>query len=573
MLEGCFSESNLKFKLEFCFIFQPVRSPTPPENLLAVFDTRNDTTQAGLSQQDAEHGGARAKTYRNKENRNKNSAKKKNGIVVRNEEKAGDQQHKSNDVTAGWEPSLQFKRYNDDDDDLNSSETTCRKVINQSKQRKQNMNKNMMKNHSDLTLQSNTDNNDSLMNMVRIPLPAGLDPVSNPRNISNIYVKNVNNLEQGADNDLETDFYSVHHKDKSNRSGNSSQRLQENPNVTHIHNNLWEGGQIKDKNRGNTGLQQIRLDQQAKNTMSVVENLPVNDKNTKVLTVDDNNTTVLKLANTINLHRTASDSGLNTSIVVPYEQSGSTDNLMQLNSPSTGSSPHSLVSYFNTSPTASLTNSLVTEPLHFSDSLPSNLSSNVLFGDGISNDYIIAQRLQQQFDREHKEMQRLRQYDETPYRVTEGYNFADTATENCTLDYITANEYQTLNDSLTNNIAPVYDPREDERQAESQNAIYIPCENRVQNVIEDEDRTGGPEENTEIERDRVSPETRESHQLQNDEQYPTSNCPGETFYIPYSDGEGKIQNTMSSMLYVLVFSHYPRVPTIKKVTDYNNQYR
>ncbi|XP_060553995.1 uncharacterized protein LOC132715041 [Ruditapes philippinarum] len=547
---------------------QPVLRPqSPPENLLAVFDTRNDQHQ---QEHDPDNGGARAKTHRNKENRNKNSSKKRNGFVASNVEKTSDLQFRTRDQTAGWEPSLQLKRYSDDDDGKNS-DTTYRKVINQSKQRKQHINKTMMKSQNEDVHGSNDSSSDSLINVARMPLPAGLDPVCNPRNISNIYVKNTNNSDQGGDidigNDLETDFYSVHHKD-SNRQGNTSLKLYEDSNVKHIHNNLWEG-QNKDKNRGNPNIAHIRLDQPGKGTVQLVKNI-----------ADGDNTTVVKLANPVPLHRASSDSGLNTSIVVPYELSGSADSLMQLNgaSASAGSSPHNLVSSFNNSPTTSLTNSLMTSPLHFSDSLPSNLSSNILFGDGttISNDYLLAQRLQQQFDQEDEERQRRRRnhnghietsYDadaERDYSISNNPNI-----ENRTLDYITANEYQTLNDSLANDIAPVYDVRSEEAIQGSNRTFYIPCENRVLNRVENQEETRGEDEggdNQAVERNRAgaiparaSPATRLTRQLQNDEQYPTLSCPSEPshsqrepVYIPYDEDAGRIVQPEPALLNSLV---------------------
>ncbi|XP_045194557.2 uncharacterized protein LOC123550187 [Mercenaria mercenaria] len=529
-------------------VFQPVtRSSSPPEALLAVFDASSDQVQSHstVSRQELGNGGARAKTTKNKENRNKNSAIKRNGFVVNanNEDRSRRVQSQNKTFSPDWEPHLQLKRY-DDEDDLTGSDTTCRKVVNQSKQRKQNINKNAMKNQTVRVPQSGNINNDSLMSLASIPLPAGLDPVSNPRNIDHIYLKNVTNPQQNREvapeNDLETDFFSVHHKDNS-KVQNASQKILDKPNISQIHNNLWDE-QNKEKNRGNQNITHIRMDQPRNNTVQVVQNMP-----------QERSTTVLKLTNPLSLPRALSDSGLKNAsipVVVPYELSSSADNLMQMNSTSAsaGSSPHSLVSTvsFNTSPTSTLANSLITDPLNLSDSLSSNLSSNILFGDGVSNDYLYAQKLQQEYDRENEALQRRRQYDILPdqraYLIPAEEHFnqqlshipAPSAGDQYnSQDFITANEYQVMNDSLTNDIEPVYDPQEDDRVPQNHDPIYIPLESEVETVQETEEDV---EENARPGRSEVVI----PQQIQADEQYPETFPSREPIVVRYDEGSDRI---------------------------------
>lgn len=461
-------------------VFEPSNGPVQPQNA-----TRQ------------EHGGARAKTTKNKENKNKNTVLKRS-VVNESGCNEGRLRHSQSPSKTGWEPELRLKQYRNEDDETGSS-LTNKKVLNQSKQKKQNINRNAaMSQYQTVpsTALKDTDS-DSLLSYASIPLPAGLDPVSNPRNIDHIYIKNSSSGQQDRDivDDIETDFYSVHHVGKdTNKAQNTSPKVLETSNIQHIHNDLWEG-KNKERDKANKNVTRIVLDQSRNKAVHVIQN----DLDIESVP-QDSNRTLLKLPNNLSLPRPSSDSRLESrSIVVPYEHHDMGENRLQMSrvSASAGSSPQSVVSTisFTTSPTSTLTNSL-----NFSDSLPSDLTSNVLFGDGVSNDYLYAQKLQRKYDQEHELLQRQRQYDIPPdsrryvIPAEEHFNLhtpqvtSQNNDEEClnTTDFTTAVEFQTLNDSLTTDITPVYDPGEDEIPVHTGESFYIPYENSAEHQAETE---------------------------------------------------------------------------------------
>lgn len=486
-------------------MLQPVtseqtRSSASSEVLMDVFEPSNGPIQPHQITTRQEHGGARAKTTKNKENKNKNSVLKRS-VVNESGCNEGRLRRSQSPSKTNWEPELRFKQYRNEDDETSSS-LTNKKVVNQSKQKKQNINRNAAMSQYQTVASTALRDSDSLLSFASIPLPAGLDPVSNPRNIDHFYIKNSSNGQQNRDieDDIETDFYSVHHVGKdSNKAQNSSPKVLETSSIQHIHNDLWEG-KNKERDKGNKNVTHIILDQSRNNAVHVIQN----DLDIESVP-QDSNRTLLKLPNNLSLPRPSSDPRLEShSIVVPYEHNNTGDNSLQMSrvSASAGSSPQSVVSTisFTTSPTSTLTNSLMQDSLNFSDSLPSNLSSNVLFGDGVSNDYLFAQKLQQQYDREHELLQRQRQYDIPPnnrrYVIPgeEHFNLhtpqvtSQNNDEEClnTTDFTTAVEFQTLNDSLTTNITPVYDPGDDEIPVHTGESFYIPLENPPEHQTETE---------------------------------------------------------------------------------------
>lgn len=510
------------------------QSTIPQGNFAAVFEPGSN-----MSRQEDGYRGARAKTIKNKENRNKSFADKKSNLVNGNSEEHVASQLPPKQLKPNWQPRLRLKRYDDDDAD-----TTNRKVV----QKKQLLNKTVVKNETAPLTPAHPSEFDSLLTYRSIPLPAGLDPVANPHNIDRIYIKR-SNCDDIGEVDLETDYISVHHLNKDNCTvPTSSQTILETPNICQIRNDLWDG-QTKDNNKGNGNVAHIRLDPSRNNTIQVIDNdLDINSLQ------QERSMTVLKLTNPLSV------SGASTSIVVPYQDSMLTENSLQI-SGTPIASPFNTVP-FNTSPTPAFTN---TNPnlLSFGESLPSGLSSSVLFGDGLTvgSDYVFAQKLQQKFDREHQAMQCQMQHsiplDDGQELPPVEEHFDDHVSlvppqgaqdELNSLDYNTANEFPILIDSLTNDIEPVYDPREeDELFVQTPQEIYIPLDSLAETENNWDECVGSATA------DVVIP-----HIVESGKAYPETQSPSEHILVRYEDGNGKFIFIQRVRMHCMYYHYYPQ---------------
>lgn len=504
--------------------FHPVYEPVP---IHGPSPSRREPTDTG----------ARAKVLKNKENKSKNSTKRAQ-IVKNGENKVIPPQFRPCDRTSVWEPVLQVKQYGADDD-----ETSLLKPVNASRQKRQNKNRNAPKSKSaPLMSTSSVSSDNDFLSLDSIPLPAHL----NPKDVKHhVYIKRINNVQNGIvpqNGELEIPHSS--HRENKNDNALSVNTIQPS-NIYSIHNNLWEG-QRKVKKQSNEDNISVHFSPSNNQAVHVVNNDIEMDM--------ESQQSGFNIPNPRHLSGANSGSRLDNPIVLQYETEAQNQHALRMENipcntqPATCDNVHAL-NFDSTS--SSVPNALVDE---FSDSLPSNMSSNILFGDGLNNDFLFAQQLQRKYDRENEEIQRNRQFNvptnvhtfsEQPLNRQRNLITQPSPSENIepsedanipvneslnTLDFVTA--FHSFDDGLNNGRGSVYAPGDIENPSQHSEPIVIPFENqRDTNEAEHDEQT-----------ERVSEPivvTIPYDRIQNDELYPETVSVRGNIHIPQNEGNLK----------------------------------
>ncbi|KAL4218841.1 E3 ubiquitin-protein ligase rnf6 [Mactra antiquata] len=516
-------------------------SQTADEIIQPVYEPISFIESNNVRREPTEDMGARAKTLKNKENKTKNGTKNvKNG-----ERKVVPGKFRMHNIPPNppdWQPVLQQKQY---DNSLDEDETALLKPVNNNRHTRRIKNHNTQKSRSAPLTSSSTNSfsDNEMLSLDSIPLPAGLNPNIVQSDFQNrIYIKQSNSAQPKVQNSNSDQIQCLSQENQDNDDINVA-RANHPQNVT-VYNNLWDRPprgkkQAKEENTG-TGISVPYLN--PLNNLAAVH-VVNNDPEANM----DAQHSEINLSNRRPLGRTNSRSRLDHPIIVPYESDTQTEHTLNI----TQTSPCNDIQTvnFNSSPN-SLTNSLVVG--EFQNSSLSNISSNVLFGEGNSlddQDFLLAQELQLKYDREDEEL-RQRHFDmpttvhrfDVPERSSvnkqknllthrphceksEQSAFDNTSPSshdiNCTSDLMTAfpsNE-------------PVYVP--DDNSNQSPDTIVITFENErttTNNVSPSEEgRVNEPLVVT-IPLEPISP------RLQSDEYYPDTTGIQEDIHVPLFDG-------------------------------------